>query len=329
MSGREESASMAGRRSALARARDWVLLDGNRLVVAGLVLAGMFAVLAGVEAAGLVPLRRVQPTYYVFSALVGGNVTLITVVVSLNQLVLSQEFRTPGQLQSQITDIAEYRREVEDAAGDVAPVKPMGFLKLLLEATRQEAQRLGGLTFGAVDDEAAERIEDLVATLTSQLDAADRLLRDPNAGTFEVLSVTLTTNYAEQIHEIRQIQATYGDSLPEETSGALDGLVERLRHVDVARQYFKSVALQQELSSLSRILLYAGIPAELVGVTALLSLTAGTGTQLLVTVRPLLAVAVAVSFLPLALLVSFILRTATVTKRTAATLPFTTPEQEQ
>jgi len=323
------SAEPNERRSGFERVRDWLLLDGNRLVVAGLVLAGVLAALVAIEAAGLVPLRSVQPVYYVFSALVGGNITLITVVVSLNQLLLSQEFQTPGQLRSQIADIAEYRREVEEAAGEVAPVKPMGFLKLLLENTRREAQRLGGLSFGAVDDEVGDRIDDLVEALTAQMDAVDRLLDEPDASTFEVLSVTLTTNYAEQIREIRRIRRTYGEELPDGVAGALDGLVDRLRHVDIARQYFKSVYLQQELSSLSRVLLYAGIPAELVGVVFLLWLTAGSGPEMLRTVRLLLPAAITVGFLPLALLVSFILRTATVTQRTAATLPFTTPEQER
>ena len=38
--------------------------------------------------------------------------------------------------------------------------------------------------------------------------------------------------------------------------------------------------------------------------------------------------AIGVSFVPLALLFAFILRTATVTQRTSATLPFTIPQQE-
>ncbi|WP_440006920.1 hypothetical protein [Halomicrococcus sp. SG-WS-1] len=36
-----------------------------------------------------------------------------------------------------------------------------------------------------------------------------------------------------------------------------------------------------------------------------------------------------VGLLPLSILFSYILRTATVTERTAAAIPFTTPEQEQ
>ncbi|WP_327050629.1 hypothetical protein [Halomicrococcus gelatinilyticus] len=43
----------------------------------------------------------------------------------------------------------------------------------------------------------------------------------------------------------------------------------------------------------------------------------------------LLPVALTVGLLPLVILFSFIVRIATVTERTVATIPFTTPEPEQ
>lgn len=98
------------------RVREWVLLDGNRLVVAGIVLALLFAVVAGVVGLQWAPLANEQPLFYVFSGLVSGNLTLITVMVSINQLLLGREFSTPGALESQIQDVIEYRRDVEEAA---------------------------------------------------------------------------------------------------------------------------------------------------------------------------------------------------------------------
>jgi len=94
----------------------------------------------------------------------------------------------------------------------------------------------------------------------------------------------------------------------------------------MARQYFKSLYLQEELSSLSRVLLYAGFPAEVALVLALLGFTAAEGTALTHYSNVLMPVVVGIAFLPLALLLAFIVRIATVTERTAATIPFTTPK---
>lgn len=168
----------------------------------------------------------------------------------------------------------------------------------------------------------------LVSDLTGLLDDVIHTLESSEAGTFEVLSVTLMTNYAQQINGVRRIKANYHDDLSDETTSALDGLLERLEDIDVARQYFKSVYLQDELSSLSRVLLYAGVPAEVISVAVLFAITGG-GTPPLKLANVVIPAAAVVGLLPLSLLFAFILRTATVTQRTAATLPFTTPGQEQ
>lgn len=89
--------------------------------------------------------------------------------------------------------------------------------------------------------------------------------------------------------------------------------------------------MQQELSALSRVLLYAGLPAVGIAIGTLLSLTVPASELAAVptNLRTLVPVTLVIGLLPLSILCSFFLRTATVTKLTAATLPFTTPEQEQ
>jgi hypothetical protein len=308
---------------------EWVLLDGNRLAVVAVVLAILAGVFTVVELLGWVPLESYQPLFYVFSGLIGGNLTLITVVVSINQLLLGRELETPGELESEMENVVQYREAVEDAAGKLAPVKPLGFLQLLFESTRQQAQRIGGMSYGAVDEEVREDVDDVLESLTAHLDRTIDQLQQSEPDTFEVLSTTLQTNYAEDIHRIRRLQTDRGDALPDSVMEAMEDLIDDLQRIDVARQYFKSVYLQEELSSLSRVLLYAGIPAEAAAVVALLSFTARSQTPLTATDHLFVPAAIVVSFLPLALLFAFILRTATVIERTAATIPFTTAQQEQ
>lgn len=282
-----------------------------------------FAVL---ERSGFVPLQRSQPLYYAFSALISGNLTLITVVVSINQLLLSQELSTPGKLESQIEGggrgMIDYRQDVEDAAGRIAPVEPLDFLQLLIENTRQESQRIGGMSFRNADEDAYMAINDVISDLTSHMDAVDGLLQESSTSSFEVLSVTLTTNYA------RQIRHGLEDELSEEVMTSLDNLIARLQQIDIARQYFKSIYFQEELSTLSRRLFYVGIPAEAVAIVMLLGMTSSMSAPQawIVTVLP---VALSICLLPLTLLFAYIIRIVAVTERTAATIPFTTARQER
>ena len=77
-------------------------------------------------------------------------------------------------------------------------------------------------------------------------------------------------------------------------------------------------------------LIYVGLPAVGVALGSLLYLTVPTQRpDLVATHEVFLPLTVTAGTVPLAILSSYILRSATVTKLTAATLPFTTPEQER
>lgn len=308
----------------------WILLTGHRGVIA-LGITGLFAAFfTSLVLVGIVPLEQTQPLLSVYSALIVGNLTLITVIVSINQLFLSRELQAPGELQTRIEAIVEYREEVERTAGEIAPATPLRFLRILVEATRQEAQQVGGFAKDGVVTSGHEEIEDVVRTLTEQMDQIDSRLRESGPNTFEVLSVMLETNYAQQIYRLRTIQAEHADGTADVAHEAIDDLIDRLRDIDVSRQYFRSIYLQEELSALSRYLLYTGLPSEAVAIAALLVLSGPADQPDPVVELPVLVpVTLTIGLVPLAILCSFFLRTATVTKLTAATVPFTTPEGER
>lgn len=313
------------------RVTEWALLTGDRIRVALclIVLCGVFfGLLVTVD---LGPLLNTQSLFYAYSGLVAGNLTLITVVVSINQLLLSRVLNTPGEHQQQMKSVIEYRSEIEEATDRIAPVTPLEFLRLLIEGTREDAQRLGGFARDGVVHEGSEEIDEVVSTLTEQMDRINSLLTESDSGTFSVLSTMFETNYAQQINHLRQLQTEHDTEFADVVHDSIDELIDRLQEIDVAREYFKTIYFQQELSSLSRWLLYAGLPAVAVALASLLILTVPTAQPVLTAV-PLdifVPVTVTVGFLPLSVLASFIWRTATVTNLTAATLPFTTPEQER
>lgn len=72
---------------------EWSLLAGNRLVVAGIVVALIFVILLILEILGVTVVQGPTALFYLFGGFIGGNLTLITIVLSINQLVLSRQFQ--------------------------------------------------------------------------------------------------------------------------------------------------------------------------------------------------------------------------------------------
>ncbi|WP_229380161.1 hypothetical protein [Haloterrigena salifodinae] len=198
------------------------------------------------------------------------NFTLITVVVSINQLLVSQELESPGQLENEIEQTGDYREKIESATNRTAPTEPSGFLRLVVEGACRDAQRLGVATVDAVPDGGRGELDETVMDLP-----------------------------------------------------------DRLREIDIARQYFKLLYLQVELSRPSQYLCYTGLPAVGIAVAALFVLTTVSDPAFAAQLQTILfPLVVAIGVFPLALLFAYILRTATVIERTAAITPFTTLEQE-
>lgn len=318
-------ASEIRKRARESRFRTWFLLDGPRMVVAGVTAFGLFLFFLGVSVSRFSHLADLQPLYYVLGGLIGGNLTIITVVVSINQLLLSQEMSTPSELRSEIDGMIDYRREIEDSAGEVPPVAPLGFLRLITETTRQRTQQLGNCSCSETSDAAR-----VTTRITDKIDRVDRVLQESDTGTFQILSATLNTNFAREIRTLRQIQIRRGSRLSEEVDAAIEELVRLLQNFDVARQYLKSIYLKQELASLSRLLFYSGLPSVgIVAATFFLFTTPGRAAVSPIVLRLLIPAVVTTGLFPLCVLFSFILRTATVARRTAAVVPFTSPIQEE
>lgn len=308
----------------------WFVLVGDRLVLAGL-LTLLFALgVLFVEIAGIVAVRDTTEMLYLFQALVGGNLTLVTIVLSINQLVLSREFKTPGELRDQIENVIAFRSHVEEATGNsTVPVTPADFLYTLLDGVQDKSYRLKEAAKEQNHPQLSSDIKTLVSTLSSHTDEIISVLDFSQNGIFSALAVTLETNYSEQLNEAYRLRTEYETELTPEMQDALDDLTDTLKQVDIARQYFKSIYIQSELARLSRILLYVGVPA--IG-SALLMLFVYTGatdppvaTGYLEVVAPIVVI---LGFAPLAILFSFLLRVAMVAQRTVAITPFTTPSQE-
>ncbi|AUV80755.1 hypothetical protein C2R22_03035 [Salinigranum rubrum] len=309
----------------------FVFITGNRLLIAAGMLGAVYGLLVGVDVfIGGVNQEQVAPLLYLFSALVGGNFTLITIILSISQLVISRQLGSPGELREQIEGTNAYREAIEETMNlEVAPVTPTEFLHMLHDSSAEiidQAQE-------HLDTVDGERRDELIAhteRLDEQIDAVITSVSNPDVSVFGALAVTLSTNHGESIYQLRQLRAKHGDAYPEEVNEALDDLVVRLKQIDVARQYLKTVYVQQELAALSRHLLYVGVPAVVVSVFVLRTFAVGFDVfspEMLFGVVPL---AITVAIAPLAVLFAYVLRLASVAERTIAITPFTlaAPKEE-
>ncbi|NHN58771.1 MULTISPECIES: hypothetical protein [Halorussus] len=311
---------------------EWVFLTGNRMRLAG----GL--VLAALVAFGLLELWVAFDRYdvtaflYLTAAVIGGNFTLITIVLSINQLVISQQLSAPGELEAEIKASTDYRDTVTGILDrDTTPATPAAFLEVLFNGVNHSLRTLAEYGDASTDAEAEGEIDDVVTSLGSHIDTMIAKLEESNQTVFSALVLTLNTNYSEEITEIARLKAGLRDAggAPPEVRDELDTLVTRLKQIDVARQYLKTLYMQQELARLSRRLLYVGGPTIFASISLLaLAILGDTGPLDAAQLAWLFPFFVALSVAPLAVLVSFILRLSVVAERTVAVTPFTTSTQE-
>jgi hypothetical protein len=310
--------------------QQWVYLVGGRPIVGIALFLLIVSVFYALWGLGLVRVRNPTAVFYLISSLVGGNLTLVTLVITINQMIISRQLSSPGELREQIQNVSEFRQQVFDSEETaVVPVTPSDFLKVLLENVRRDLQRLGGLTAGSGDEALRENVDEVVADLTGHVDRVRTLIEGSGSGTFDTLSALLTTNYADRIYRIRELQSVHRETLSEPAAETIEDIVTGLQEIDVARQYFKTLYIQTELAYVSRVLLYAGMLTEIVLLSALMMMSTTSGASQPETIPPILIpLLAAVGLLPLTVLFSYVLRLSVVTQRTVAITPFTTPEQE-
>ncbi|NHN58810.1 MULTISPECIES: hypothetical protein [Halorussus] len=322
-----ESGSESGsrRRTGAGHAvTNWLLVEGNRLVIAGGVLGGVLAALLAVEwAYGFVTVRAASPIYFLFSSLLTGDLTLVTVVLSINQLVLSRELGAPGTLSERLQGAVDYRDEVAESTGaSVTPKTPARFLRYLHGEVESRTHRVEEAAADVTDDSLRERLDELTASLFDDVALVNRTL-EADEGIFTVVSATIATNHADQLRTIAGVRADCADSLSEDLDDLLEGLETQLLQIDVARNYFKTVYVQKELAYLSRVLLYVGVPAIVASGLALVFYNAvGPASVPSAVVYAVVAVTFTLGFAPLAVLFAFVLRLAWVAQRTASVAPF-------
>jgi hypothetical protein len=325
-------------RAATSTWKMWLLLGANRHLTAGLLSGALFVAVVVVGVAHPTPahtlLTRGDPIETLYQALVTSTVTGVTLVLTLSQLVLSQELGAAGDQRERMEGAMEFRSDVADTVGTaVSPAEPSAFLRSLVRATSERAETFADATDeSAASDDVRELISTYVDSVVGNADAVTDQLEGAAFGEFDVVKAALDYNYSWKLYAGRRIREEYGDDLSEEAREALDALIESLELFGPAREHFKTLYFQWELSDLSRTLLYVAVPALAVAIVSLAFFdprdfggsTLGVSHSLLV-----LATTTTLSLVPFTVLLSYVLRIVTVTKRTLSIGPFILRETDR
>ncbi|WP_290819529.1 hypothetical protein [Halovivax sp.] len=321
----------------LGGARLYLLLRINRWVLTAAVLAAVFVVLVLASFVGLSPLREIVEAQdgleFLFSAFIGAIITGTSIVVTINQLVLSQELGAVGEQRDRMDQAMEFRQDVESTIDeDASPPEPAAFLYELVAGVEARADELESEMDDERDEELREKIADYVDDMKENAGSVKDGLENAQFGTFEVLWNALNFNYSRKIYDARKIRADHEESLSEEASEKLDHTIETLKLFGPAREHFKTLYFQWELINLSRALLYISVPALTVMAVMIMYVDADALPGATLGVDNLVWLTSAgfvVGIAPFVVFIVFILRIATVAKRTLAMGPFILRESQR
>lgn len=316
--------SLLTERERRIRAQRWFLLEGRRWAIVGGLVAGVVVLAFGLSLTDVFNIDQPDFVTTVFTTVIAGLFSFVPIIIAVNQLTISQLFGTPDDLREQIHGIAAFRATIEERLPDtaVSPTDPGRFAAVANGVLSKRAAELERSCTDVGDADLETRVERYARRIITATTRLEGHLDGDRLRLMEVLLPMMGDGYSENVNEARRIQAEY--ALPERADDLLDDLRDLFVSMDVIRQYFKALYIKQELARLSRLIAYTGMTAFLVSLFLILLFATGVppggyGTGMLLVVSAALGVA----SLPFAVFFAFIVRIATIAKRTAAPGAFT------
>lgn len=305
----------------------WLLLHGDRRLVAGFIVLGIVVVIGTLATTGII---SVGPDGYAgtlfASGLTAGLVTLLTLALSINQLILSRLFGSPDELADRLAGTRELRSTVERLAGvPSSPTDPAAFLSLLAGTLRERANALE-TSLATLDWEESSEVTTTVRAVARYADGIEQRL-SAEASIVEVLEVILGTEYAEHLVAIQHLQQAYATSLPEDVQTEVHALDELLESLAITRQFFKTLALQQDFARLSRLIIFSGLFALGIAIALTLVYRTDAVTVPVALLPVIVSLGIGSILAPLAAFVAYLSRAATIAHRTVSVGPFVPPHE--
>lgn len=313
------------------RTRRWLLLEGDRWTIIGVVTAGVFLGTILLGTAGVIGIRQSSFVMQLFASLTAGVISFTGIVISINQLVISRLFGTPETAREEIGDVRQFRKNIAERLPEqeVLPTKPAAFTSVVVDLLLAEVRHLREATGETGNTDLDNAIAEYTRIVAAQSESLGNRLHSGRVPLFEILLVMSDDSYSEYVNIARRIRTQYADSLSEAATKRLGNLRELFDSLTVTRQYFKTLYLHQAFGRLSRQLVYTGFGAFLTAVLVVLVFSTGYAplrNEFVVLV--FVGLALAVTVLPLVVFSVYMLRIATIIKRSSAPGPFT-PEGQK
>ncbi|MFC5972506.1 hypothetical protein ACFPYI_14295 [Halomarina salina] len=312
-----------------------VLLETDRRLFAlGLFVVVFVAlvVVGVVHPTSAILLREGDTVETLFNALISATVTGVTVVLTLNQLVLSQELGAVGDQRERMEGAMEFREDVESVLDTpVSPADPSAFLRALVEVTAVRAEEVRDV-LDTDNEDLREFVDDLVSSTTGNATQVSESLEGEKFGRYSVLSAALNFNYSWKLYAARRLRNQFADELNDEADEALEEFVETLMLFGPGREHFKTLYFQWELINLSRSIVVTAVPALVVAICTLVYYDPAVFGGVVFGVDQvvlLVGLTAAIAVAPFVVLLSYVLRIATVTKRTLSIGPFILRETDR
>ncbi|WP_336343780.1 hypothetical protein [Halalkalicoccus ordinarius] len=312
----------------------WFLITANRWIVTGVLSLAMFGIFVLLNVAGPSNVQRIlgpQSVGNVFGSVIIAVVTGVSLILAIAQLVLSEQMGPLGEKRDEMRNQIEFRDNVEKRIDDdVSPAAPSAFLRTLIGAVSSQARTLRAVVEDNGTD--APALVDYADSLIDHGETVGEELENTTFGSFEVIMPVLNYNYSWKIVAGRRLQAEYAESITEEAADALEGLIGSLRFFAPAREYFKMLYFQWEINNIARGVLYASIPSLAIAAYMILAFDPNQVTGYTLTLHDrylFVGLVYTVALLPFTVVLAYILRIVTVTKRTLAIGPFILRETQR
>jgi hypothetical protein len=298
-----------------------VAARGDRHVVAAALLLVVSVLLFGLGRVGLLATDDPEAVRGIAGSLVPGLFTSLSIVLAIDQLVLSREFGSAAEIRSRLRKIRAFREDVEDAAETApSPIRPTAFLEVVVHSVDDRAAALEVRNAPELDQETRTAVSEYAATVQSAVDRAERGIRSEAPGRIHAILPGLEYPDSWQLNEARPSARSTATRSPRRRSGRWTTSSTR-RAVQRGADPLPDDLTQRVLARLPCLLLYVGVPALVAAIV--LGLLETTPGSLHDRHRPVAVSALlTVGFSPLAVLFAYILHVAAVSERTIAVGPF-------
>lgn len=214
-----------------SRLRLYVLMTMNRTLLAGILAIVMFGVFVGLGAYAVPAFRTYMtqsvPTRYTFQAFITALITGVTLVVTINQLVLSQELGPLPDQRERMSGSMSFRGDVEDIFGTASPPEPAAFLRALVDNTTEKAETLRETVSGNSNDNLVTNTNQFVDNISDNAEVVSENLEDEDFGSYSVVKAALDYNYSWKIYQAHRLRDIFGEDMSDDEQRALIELIDR------------------------------------------------------------------------------------------------------